>query len=100
MAFLKIEKPKQFTFIPRFYDKRKEELNQRIETIRKEIEPTSDENYRPNIRGRMHERHEALYGVKAKPGKSLISKWVVVVIYIGLVLVIVYMIIKLLAALQ
>ncbi len=97
MAFFKLEKPKQFTFIPRFYDERKEELNERIDRIRKEIEPISDEEYRPNIRGQMRRRHDALYGKAVKPRKRTLGRWLLVVVYVGLVLLIVYMVIQVLS---
>lgn len=99
MALFKTEKPKQFTFIPRFYDQQKEELQDRIDMIRNELEPRSDSAYRPNIRGRMRSRHDKFYGKQAKPKKGLLSRWAVMVIYVGLIAVIVYLIAQILAAL-
>lgn len=100
MAFFKLEKPKQFTFIPRFYDAQKEELEERIEAIRREVDPPSDSEYRPNIRGQMRKRHDALYGARVKPKKSLISKWLTTIIYVGLALLVVYFIIQILSLLD
>ncbi len=100
MGFFKLEKPKQFTFIPRFYDAQKEDLKERIEAVKRQIEPPSDEDYRPHIRGQMRRRHDALYGATVKPKKSFISRWALVAVYIGLVMMIVYLIIRILSILD
>lgn len=96
MALFRTEKPKPFTFIPRFYDERKEALENRIEEIRKEEENPAG-GYVPNIRGRMRSRHDALYGKSEKPGKSLISRRLITIVFIGLILLIGYYIIRILA---
>jgi hypothetical protein len=97
MAFLKFEKPKPFTYIPRFYDERKEELKNQINSIKQETEAGSEGTYVPNIRGRMRSRHEALYGAAAKPGKKAISRRFLTIVYIGFVLAIIYYIIRILS---
>ncbi|MCX6223344.1 MAG: hypothetical protein NTV01_01090 [Bacteroidia bacterium] len=97
MALFRTEKPKQFTYIPRFYDERKEELETRIEEVKKEIEENPAGHYVPNIRGRMRSRHDALYGKSGKPGKSLISRRLLTIVFIGLILLIGYYIIRILA---
>lgn len=97
MALFRTEKPKQFTYIPRFYDERKEELENRIGEVRKEIEQNPEGHYVPNIRGRMRSRHDALYGKSGKAGKSLISKRLITIIFIALILLIGYYILRILA---
>lgn len=97
MALFRTEKPKQFTFTPRFYDERKEDLQNRIGEIRKEMEEHPESQYVPNIRGRMRSRHDALYGKSEKQGKSIISRRLISIIFIGLVLLIGYYIIRILA---
>jgi hypothetical protein len=97
MALFRTEKPKQFTFHPRFYDERKEALDNQIGAIKKEIEESPDGHYVPNIRGRMRSRHDALYGPTAKPKKTLISKRLVSIVFIGMLLVIGYYILRILA---
>jgi hypothetical protein len=97
MALFRTEKPKQFTYIPRFYDERKEELNSRIGEIRKEVEENPSGQFVPNIKGRMRARHDSLYGVSGKQGKSLISKRLITIVFIGLILLIGYYILKILA---
>ena len=97
MALFKTEKPKQFTYIPRFYDERKEELEKRVEDIRKEMEEHPEGRYVPNIKGQMRSRHDALYGKQGKAGKSLISKRIVTIVFIGLILLIGYYILRILA---
>lgn len=97
MALFRTEKPKPFTFTPRFYDERKEELQNRIGEIKKEVEENRDGHYVPNIRGRMRSRHDALYGQSKKPGKQLINRRLISIIFIGLILLIGYYIIRILA---
>ncbi|MFO7617041.1 MAG: hypothetical protein R6V75_07295 [Bacteroidales bacterium] len=97
MAFFKLEKPKQFTFIPRFYDQRKEELNERIDSIKKEMEPGEDQSYSVNIKGRMKARHEHLYGKGAGKGSSSVLRRLLAVVYVGLVLFIIYLLLQVLA---
>ena len=97
MALFKTEKPKQFTYIPRFYDERKEELENRIGEVRKEMEENPTNQYVPNIRGRIRSRHDALYGQSGKAGKQLISKRILTIVFIGLILLIGYYILRILA---
>jgi len=97
MALFKTEKPKQFTYIPRFYDERKEELENRIGEVRKEMEENPASQYVPNIRGRIRSRHDALYGQSGKAGKQLISKRILTIVFIGLILLIGYYILRILA---
>jgi hypothetical protein len=97
MALFRTEKPKQFTYIPRFYDERKEELDRRVDEVRKEVDEQSGVQYVPNIRGRMRSRHDALYGIQGKAGKSIISKRLITILFIGLILLIGYYILRILA---
>ncbi|MFH0762021.1 MAG: hypothetical protein V2A67_11015 [Bacteroidota bacterium] len=98
MPLFKIDKPKKFTYIPRFYDARKEELNNRIEDIKQETEQGENpDQYVSHIKGRMRARHDALYGPTGKAKKGLIGRRLVTLIYVGLVLVIIYYIIRMLA---
>jgi len=97
MPLFKTDQPRQFNFTPRFYDERKEELKNRVESIKKETEDSNSDQYVPNIRGRMRARHDILYGPSAKPKKGLIGRRVVMLIYVGLVLVIIYYVIRMLS---
>ena len=97
MAFLKFEKPKPFSYVPRFYDERKEELKNRIEAIQKEVEDEDASRYVSNIRGKMRARHEALYGRSVKPGKKIISRRLLTILYIGFILIIIYYIVRMLS---
>jgi hypothetical protein len=97
MALFRTEKPKQFTYIPRFYDERKEELENRMGKIKKEIDENPAGQYVPNIRGRMRSRHEMLYGKSGQQRKSLISRRLITIIFVGLILLIGYYIVRILA---
>ena len=97
MAFLKFEKPKPFSYVTRFYDERKEELKNRIDAIEKEEEEKRAGGYVPNIRGQMRARHDALYGKGEKPGKKIISRRFLTILYIGFILIIIYYIVRMLA---
>lgn len=61
--FFRTYKPKQFNFIPRFYDERKEELQNRIKNIEAEMgkslqTPDEKQIYRPQIeRGSMRRKY-------------------------------------------
>lgn len=99
MAFFKLDKPKQFTFIPRFYDQRKEELNERIEAIKQEMEPGEDQPYTVNIKGRMKARHEHLYGKAGQSKTNPLLRRLMAIVYVGLVLTILYLVLKYLASL-
>jgi (p)ppGpp synthase/HD superfamily hydrolase len=97
MALFKTDKPKQFTYIPRFYDERKEELDSRIGEIKKEVEENQAGQYVPNIRGRMRSRHDALYGITEKGSKQLISRRLLTIVFVGMILLIGYYILRILA---
>jgi len=100
MAFLKSERPKQFNYIPRFYDERKEELQERINKIKAKAKSATSGEYVPNIKGQFRKKHEAIWGKPVKTKKRLLSRWMVLIIYATLVVAIIYLIINLLAQLQ
>jgi len=49
-SFFKINKHKEFNFIPRYYDQQKEKLEKRIKSIEQEMGAKEGEAYRPTIR--------------------------------------------------
>ncbi len=49
-SFFKINKHKEFNFIPRYYDSQKENLDKRIKSIEQEMGVKEGEAYRPTIR--------------------------------------------------
>lgn len=100
MAFLKSEKPKQFNYIPRFYDEQKEDLQARIKKVHTKVKSSESGEYVPNLKGQFKKKHEALWGkpIKAK-GRSM-RRWMVLIIYATLVVAILYLIINLLSQLQ
>jgi hypothetical protein len=57
VKFLHTPKNKQFSFKPRYYNEQKEELEKRVEQIKREmgVQDVNDENkpYVPNIKGQM-----------------------------------------------
>jgi len=96
MPLFRTEKPKQFTYIPRFYDERKEQLKNRIADIEKENRDNPSGEYVPNIKGRMRARHDYLYGGTAKPKKKLIGQRLIALVYLGLILIILYYVFRML----
>ncbi len=96
MAFIKIEKPKQFKYIPRFYDEAKDDLENRIKRIDNEIEREESDEYIPNLKGQFRKRHEALYGSVVKPKGRTVSRWFVLIIYAALVMAIIYLVMNIL----
>ncbi len=56
--FFRTYKNKQFTFLPRFYDKQKEELEERIKKIEAEVQGQKSDTYTKNIiRGSFRQAH-------------------------------------------
>ena len=49
-SFFRTPKPKPFNYIPRYYDEHKEELEERIRNIEREMGVKEGELYRPTIR--------------------------------------------------
>ena len=49
-GFFKINKNRQFNFIPRYYDSQKESLKKRIKSIEQEMGANEGEAYRPTLR--------------------------------------------------
>ena len=90
MAFLRQEKPKQFKYIPMYYDEAKEDLRNRIKAVDNQLEREKTGNYRPNFRGKFKERHDALYGESGKPKGRSMTKWFMLIIYAVLVVAIVF----------
>ncbi len=56
--FFRTYKNKQFTFIPRFYNQQKEELEARIKKVEREVQGGTSEEYSGNIiRGSFRQAH-------------------------------------------
>ena len=100
MALLKSEKPKQFKYIPRFYDEQKEDLQERVNKVRARKNSTNNGEYVPNLKGQFRKKHEALWGQPVKSKGRSMGRWMVLVIYATLVVAILYLIINLLSQLQ
>ncbi len=96
MAFLRQEKPKQFKYIPMYYDEAKEDLQNRIKAVDNKLEQEKTGDYRPSFKGKFRERHDALYGESAKPRGRSISKWFMLIIYAVLVVAIIYLVLNIL----
>ena len=100
MAFFKSTQVRQFNYIPLFYDKRKEELQERITAIQKEQNPEEDQAYSPNLKGQFKRRHQAYYGKPGQVKNRSIARYLMLIIYAGLVIAIIYMIMNLLTQVQ
>jgi len=100
MAFLKTDRPKQFRYIPRFYDEAKEDLDNRIKRVENELKKEKTGEYTPNLRGQFRKRHEALYGPTAQSKNRSITRWFVLLIYAVLVVAIIYLVLNILTKLS
>ena len=49
-SFFRTQKPKQFNYVPRYYDEQKEQLDERIRDIEREMGVKDGKTYRPTIR--------------------------------------------------
>jgi hypothetical protein len=96
MALFKTDKPRQFSYTPRFYDARKEELKERIDRIEQEMNPSGEVSYESRIRGRMRARHQALYGSPNKSSSKSLVKRFTTLIYLALIVLIIFYIFKIL----
>ncbi len=96
MAFLNLERPKQFRYIPRFYDEAKEDLHERIKQVDDQLKREGTDDYVPSLKGRFRQRHDALYGPAAKSKNRSVSRWFVLVIYAVLVAAIIYLVMSIL----
>ncbi len=99
MALMKTERPRQFTYIPVYYDKQKEEFEKQVARSRKKVEKPEDGEYKPNFQGQFRKRHESIWGAPAKKSRN-VSRWLMLIIYAGLVVAIIYMIMNLLTYLK
>lgn len=70
-----IPKNKKFNYKPRFYDEQKEDLENRIEQIKREMGKSDmpiDETYKPNIKGRFRSTSRRTSEDKQKSNLRLI----------------------------
>jgi hypothetical protein len=100
MAFLKQERPKQFRYIPRFYDEAKEDLENRIKMVDQELKREKTGEYVPNLKGQFRKRHEALYGPRIRSQRSSLSRWFILLIYFGLIVAIIYLVLNIMSQLS
>jgi len=49
-SFFRTQKPKPFNYVPRYYDEQKEQLDERIQDIEREMGVKDGKAYRPTIR--------------------------------------------------
>jgi hypothetical protein len=96
MALFKTDKPRQFSYTPRFYDARKEEMKERIERIEHDMSPSGEVSYESRIRGRMKARHEALHGSPNKSSSKSLVKRFTTLIYLALIVLILFYVFKIL----
>ena len=99
MALLKTERPRQFTYVPVYYDKQKEEFEKQVARSKRKVEKPEDGEYKPNFQGQFRKRHESICGAPVKKGRNM-SRWLMLIIYAGLVVAIIYMIMNLLTYLK
>ena len=100
MAFIKSEKPKQFNYIPRFYDEAREDLENRIKIVDNQIKLEESDEYVPNLKGQFRKKHEALWGPSSKPKGRSLGRWFVLIIYAVLVVAIIYLVLSMLTQLS
>jgi len=100
MAFFKLEKPRQFRYIPRFYDETREDLENRIKRVDDELKMKETGEYIPNLKGQFKRRHEALYGPREQPKGRSAGRWFILIIYAVLVVAIIYLFLNILTQLS
>ena len=82
-SFFKINKHKQFDFIPRYYDPQKEDLEKRIRSIEQEMGANEGEAYRPSLRkGQMSNYFR---GKKRKAQKQSNIRLIIILIVLFLI---------------
>ncbi|MBN1598608.1 MAG: hypothetical protein JW894_09965 [Bacteroidales bacterium] len=76
-SFFRTYKNKQFNYIPIFYDKQKEELQERIRKIEKDMKVSTDNEYRPAIiKGSFRRERQR----KVKESRSSIIRFVIILL--------------------
>lgn len=100
MALLRQEKPKQFRYIPWFYDEAKEDLENRIKQVDNELKKEETGEYVPGLKGKFRTRHEAFYGPKTQPRSRSIGRRFIIIIYAVLIVAIVYLFLNILSKLS
>ena len=65
--------PRRFNYKPRFYDERKEQLNARIEAVRKEMDMEGGASSHEAMRSRLHSawRVKSTQQARAKSNKNI-----------------------------
>jgi (p)ppGpp synthase/HD superfamily hydrolase len=83
ISFFKTPKPKQFNYIPRYYDQRKEEMEERKKRIAQELGlDNNSNNYITNIKGKM--RH--IYQLKKNESRKSNFRILIILIFLMLLL--------------
>jgi len=87
LNIFKTRKNKQFTYSPRFYDQRKEELEQRIKAVEREMQGNTGEIYSNRLtRGAFRQRRERLQ----KQTRNSYIRLVVILLVLALVIYLIY----------
>lgn len=73
VRFFKLHKNKTFEYIPRYYDERKEKLNERIKKMEQQMGLKEiDESYIPRIKGQFKTIHSRNFKEKKKSNLRLV----------------------------
>jgi hypothetical protein len=81
-TFFRINKNRRFNYIPRYYDADKEELQERIQAMERELGITSDGEYKPYIRKGLMSRRAISYKREKVKAKSQSNFRLVVILII------------------
>ena len=74
MGFFNQRKPRQFRHEPIYYDPRKEELEERVQKVKKEMGLIDEKDYKPNIKGAFIEQSQHVRRRQANKEKSSSSR--------------------------
>jgi hypothetical protein len=88
MGFFNQRKPRGFHHEPIYYDPRKEELEERVKKVKKEMGMLPDEEYKPNLKGAFIEQSSHVRRRQQNEEKSSSSRNIKLGVLLAVLLVV------------
>jgi hypothetical protein len=89
--FYNSRKPRRFHYTPVFFDPRKEEMQERVTKVKKELGiPIPDEEFKPNIKGNISGQTRHLRKRLENPEKSSSKTTMIIAIALAILMVLFY----------
>ncbi|MGL4292058.1 MAG: hypothetical protein ACRCSQ_00525 [Bacteroidales bacterium] len=88
--FFNVRKPRQFRHDPIYFDPKKEELEERIRKVKREMGELPEEDYKPNLKGSFVDQTSHVRRRQADEEKASSSRNIRLAVILAILLILLY----------